>query len=125
MMNLSEIVPPEVLADLEAIDRTVSMRRHQTLGQLLVAWYGHGETLMSRRAVHLDDYVGMLSARDALEAVIDGASLPTRHLLGALTSYSDCLFFAGTVPDAEGILRAPEERVGWWWHRIPENYDAA
>jgi hypothetical protein len=124
MVDLNDIFPPDVSADLDALDKEVASRRRQTLGQLLEAWYGYGEILSSRRTVHLDDFVAMLLARDALNAVVGHANPPTRRVLEALLSHADSRFFAGTVPDQHGVLTAPAARPGWWWHRIPESYDA-
>ena len=125
MVNIDDLLPPGVSAELEAIDRAVAAARHQTLAQLLHALYGYGDTLASRRRVHLDDYAGMLVARDALEGVLVRATLPTRRLIEGLVSHSDSLLFLGTIFDEGGLLRAPDDRPGWWWHRVPENYDAS
>jgi hypothetical protein len=124
MVDLNELLPDDILSELDAFDRLVESQRHQTLAQLLRAWYGHGERLAAGHRVHLDDFGGMLSARDAIGAVLGRASFPTQKILLALISYADSQFFSGTVPDDAKILGVPENQPGWWWHRIPENSDA-
>jgi hypothetical protein len=119
-MDISELLPADVVEELRHLDSYVSAKRRQSLPELLRAWSRYANRLSTHEPVDLDDYVGMLFARDAIQDIIQQATPTAARLLEALTTLDDALFLFCTKHDEDNVLEAAAS-IGpyWWWHRIP------
>src|SRR5205085_3273288 len=123
MDDPAEVLSEQVREELIVLDSHVSSRRRQSLPELLRAWSRYADLISSRERIDLDDYRGMLFARDAIQDVVRRATPATGRLLEALVSHPDSLFVFGTRKDDAGVLQAEqtEDRPGWWWGRVPDS----
>jgi hypothetical protein len=119
-MEISELFPAGIVEEFGHLDSYVTSKRRQSLPELLRAWSRYASRIATREPIELDDYVGMLFARDAIQDIMQQATPTASRLLGALTTLDDALFFFCTKHDKDNVLEAVVS-IGpyWWWHRIP------
>jgi hypothetical protein len=90
---------------------------------LFKRWSTYADILFKRESVDFDDFRAMLGARDAIQDLLNRATLPTKRVLEALVSHQDSMFLLGTIEtgrtDKTDIFG--NERTGWWWRRVPAN----
>ena len=81
--------------------------------------------IASSRPITQDDYSAILFARDAIQNLIQRATLVTGRILEALVSHDDSVFLSATRHDDSGSFQAAErgDRPGWWWDRVPEEFE--
>jgi hypothetical protein len=121
MMDLNELLPAGILQELRHLDSYVSTQRRQSLPELLRAWSRYANRLSNQEAVDLDDYMPMLFARDAIQDVIQQATLTVARLLEALIAHDDSIFLFCSQQDRDNVLATVVTSIPphWWWHRIP------
>lgn len=120
-MDISELFPSDVVEELGQLDSHVTEKRRQSLPELLRAWSRYVNRLSRPEPVDLDDYVGMLFARDAIQDIMQLAAPTGARVLEALTTLDDAHFLFCTMHDQDNILGAMVTSIPshWWWHRIP------
>jgi hypothetical protein len=98
MMDLNELLPAGILQELRHLDSYVSTQRRQSLPELLRAW-----------------------SRDAIQGIIQQATLAVARLLEALIARDDSIFLFCTQQDRDNVLATVVTSIPphWWWHRIP------
>jgi hypothetical protein len=119
-MDIAQLLPVEARQELDLLDEYLSSRR-QSLPDLLRAWSGYARTMARHERIHMDDYLAMLFARDAIHDVVQRATPTVSRLLGALVSDSDSLFLFGTHNDDEQLIQSKMTTTSsaWWWRRAP------
>jgi hypothetical protein len=122
-MDINELLPIDALEEFRRLDNYVRTQRRQSLPELLRAWSRYANWLSTREAVNLDDYLPMLFVRDAIQDLVQQATLTVALLLEALIANDDSIFLFGTEEDTEDILATVVSSIPerWWWHRIPIN----
>jgi len=120
-----DLFPDEVARELEFLSALLESRRRQSLPDLLRAWHNYAERVASRAPIAQDDYAAMLFARDAIQDLLQRASLVTGRLLEVLINHDDSLFLFATRHDDSGSFQAADrgDRTGWWWDRVPEEFE--
>jgi hypothetical protein len=120
-MDMNELLPIDALEECRRLDSSVRMQRGQSLPELLRAWSRYANWLSKREAINLDDYLPMLFVRDAIQGLIQQATLTVARLLEALIANDDSIFLFCTKQDTESILASVVSSIPerWWWHRIP------
>lgn len=126
-MDISELFPAGIIEELGRLDSYVRGKRRQSLPELLRAWSRYANRLSTHEPVDLDDYVGMLFARDAIQDIMQQATPVAARVLEALITLDDALFLFCTKPDEDNVLEAMVTSIPsyWWWHRIPFTRPAA
>jgi len=119
------LFPDEVNRELEFLDNLIRSDRHQSLPDLLRLWHHYAELIASSRPITQDDYSAILFARDAIQNLIQRATLVTGRILEALVSHDDSVFLSATRHDDSGSFQAAErgDRPGWWWDRVPHEFE--
>jgi hypothetical protein len=121
MGDRDEFLPAAVREEFLALDEYLASRQHERLVDLLTRWSTYTDTLFKREPVDFDDFRAMLGARDAIQALLNRATLPTKRVLEALVSHQDSMFVLGTTeksgPDKTDVFG--NQRTDWWWHRVP------
>ena len=120
-MDIAQLLPVEARRELDLLDEYLSSRRLQSLPDLLRAWSNYARTIARHERIHLDDYLAMLFARDAIHDVVQRTTPTVSRLLGGLVSDSDSLFLFGTHNDDEQLLQSKVTTTSnaWWWMRVP------
>jgi hypothetical protein len=119
------LFPEEVQREIEYLDALVRSDRHQSLPDLLRLWHHYADLLAKRRSMPQDDYAAILFTRDDIQDLLQRASLVTGRVLSALISHDDSVFMSATRHDDTRSFQAAEraERPGWWWDRVPEEFE--
>jgi hypothetical protein len=123
-LNISDAIPDEIRSELDRLNSWLLTERHQSLVELLKAWSRYADLLSSRAPIHLDDYQGILFARDAVENILTLGTPNTADLLHVIVRQSDYKFYSATKADESRLLEeiGSAERCGWWRSRIPQDW---
>lgn len=99
--------------------RDEGMAGHVTVNNLLECWQDIASTFdIEGRMV--EEYANDLTARDALEVVLDECKGPLRDKLERYIDDADRKFLQTTRQDTRDVMRLSIQiGEGWWWKRIP------